>query len=161
MYSGKPTATLVVSELIAEAGLSAIEGRRCLNDAGRRAVDLVAECAAQLVDRILEGKDVGAAASAEGLGASANAMPAATCSCGSGVPVTRVTIEGRQVELLALPLIFRQLRNEGGRPDDWDSLQKLMETVKIYNEVPPDEELAYQQVVAREFREFCRREDLR
>jgi uncharacterized metal-binding protein len=53
MYSGKPAASIVVSELVAGSGLAQPEGRRRLNEAGRRAVDLVAERLAELVDRVL------------------------------------------------------------------------------------------------------------
>ena len=161
LYSGKPTASLVVSDLIAEAGLPRPEGRRQLNDAGRTAVNLTAEALAQVVDHVLAGKDDDRDTTPERVAAIADSVPVGTCSCGSGIPVTRVTIGGRQVELLALPLIFSELHNAGARPDDRDSLQKLMETVKIYNEVPREAERAYQEVIAREFREFCHRESLR
>ena len=58
MYSGKPTAGLVVNDLVAAAGLPAPGGRRSLDEAGRRAVEVTAERLAQLVDRILEQKEV-------------------------------------------------------------------------------------------------------
>lgn len=57
MYSGKPSAGLVVSDLIAEAGLPPIEGRRCLNDPGRQAVALTADRLAEAVDRVLAERD--------------------------------------------------------------------------------------------------------
>jgi uncharacterized metal-binding protein len=38
MYSGKPAASVVVTDLIAERGLGRPEGRRRLNDSGRQAV---------------------------------------------------------------------------------------------------------------------------
>ena len=50
MYSGKPTASVVVSELAAAQGLEAIDGRRNLNDAGKKAVELTAERLALLTD---------------------------------------------------------------------------------------------------------------
>ncbi len=64
MYSGKPTASLVVTDLLAEAGLPPPAGRRTLDDAGRRAVDVTAERLARLVDQVLDrpGADRAAAA---------------------------------------------------------------------------------------------------
>jgi len=56
MYSGKPAASIVVSELAAEAGIGGIDGRRCLNAAGRQAVELTARRLAELVDRALAGR---------------------------------------------------------------------------------------------------------
>lgn len=55
-YSGKPSASVVVSELAAANGVCQIEGRRALNDAGRRAVELTAEHLIALVDQILATK---------------------------------------------------------------------------------------------------------
>ncbi len=46
------------------------------------------------------------------------AMIVATCSCGSGIPVARIRVNGRQVELIALPAIFDLLREEGRQPGD-------------------------------------------
>lgn len=54
-YSGKPAASVVVSELVAAAGLARPQGRRALDAAGQEAVDLVAERLAQLVDELAGG----------------------------------------------------------------------------------------------------------
>jgi uncharacterized metal-binding protein len=56
MYSGKPSASVVVSELAAENNVGHIDGRRTLNDAGRKAVELTAERLTVLVDQILAPK---------------------------------------------------------------------------------------------------------
>ncbi len=53
MYSSKPAASVVVSDLVTENGLSRPEGRRRLNEAGLRAVDVTAERVATLVDELL------------------------------------------------------------------------------------------------------------
>ena len=52
-YSAKPAASVVVTELAAERGITGIEGRRRLNGAGRQAVEATAEVLAGLVDRVL------------------------------------------------------------------------------------------------------------
>lgn len=53
MYSAKPAASLVVSEVVGAAGLPPPRGRRCLDGAGKQAVDVVADRIAQLVDDVL------------------------------------------------------------------------------------------------------------
>ena len=159
MYSGRPTASLVVSDLLAKAGLPSPAGRRSLDEAGRRAVDVTAERLAQLVDEVLEPTGTEATA-AEPAALTADAVPVVMCSCGSGIPVTRATVDGRTVELLALPLVFRQFDESGGRIDDAESVKKLMDTVKIYNEVPSQEEPSYREVIVREYRQFCAREGI-
>ncbi len=56
MYSGKPTASIVVSELAGDNGIGPIEGRRRLNDAGQKAVQVTASRLIHLVDEILATK---------------------------------------------------------------------------------------------------------
>ena len=56
MYSGQPTASVVVSELAAANGIGTVDGRRKLNEAGTKAVDLTAQCVVDLVDKILATK---------------------------------------------------------------------------------------------------------
>ena len=53
MYSGKPAAGIVVSEVVNRAGLDQPGGRRRLNEAGRLAVDVVADEIAGIVDDLL------------------------------------------------------------------------------------------------------------
>jgi hypothetical protein len=156
-YSSKPAASLVVNELVAECRLARPEGRRRLNAAGQKAVEVTAERLAALVDQAL-GKEGGTSGTSE----DATREPAgdgreATCSCGSGVPVSKVTIGGQTVELVALPLIFRQFR-ETGRGQDEGALRELFETVKIYNAVPPEAEESYREEVLREYVAFCEKE---
>src|SRR5512139_3396486 len=151
MYSSKTAASLVVNELVAECGLERPEGRRRLNVTGQKAVEVTAERLAALVDQAL-----GRPASAEGSGA-AGEQREATCSCGSGVPATKVAIDGQTVELVALPLIFRKFR-EDGRGQDEGSLRELFETVKIYNAVPAEAEGSYRDAVRREYAAFCEKE---
>ena len=158
MYSGNPTASVVVSDLLERAGLPAPGGRRCLNDAGQQAVDLTANHVARLVDQLLEAKGVAGEPAVDPNAVPSDGKPVIMCSCGSGIPVTRVTVDGRAVELLALPLIFSQLRESLGPVDDPISVKRLMDTVKIYNEVPPEAEASYRDAILREYREFCARE---
>ena len=54
MYSGKPAASIVVTELVAEKGLSKPDGKRRLNEAGMQVVEATAEQMAELVDELLQ-----------------------------------------------------------------------------------------------------------
>jgi hypothetical protein len=148
----------VVNELVAECGLERPEGRRRLNAAGQRAVAVTAERLAALVDQAL-GKEPGtppineAAADEPG-----GERREATCSCGSGVAVTRLALNGQTVELVALPLIFRHFL-QTGRGQDAQSQQDLFETVKIYNSIPAEAEAGYREAVLREYAAFCQKEN--
>jgi uncharacterized metal-binding protein len=157
-YSSKPAASLVVNELVAECRLERPEGRRRLNAAGQKAVEVTAEHLAALVDQAL-GKEVGTPSEAE-VSASAphGEEREVACSCGSEVAVTKLTIDGQTVELVALPLIFRHFR-ERGRGQDEAAARELFETLKIYNAVPPESEGSYRETVLREYAAFCQKEN--
>jgi uncharacterized metal-binding protein len=155
-YSSKPAASLVVNELVAECGLVKPEGRRRLNVAGQKAVEITAERLASLVDQAL-GKEAGTAPEAKiSTSAQQGERREATCACGSGVPVTKVTIGDQRVELVALPLIFRQFREAGGQEEE--AADELFESVRIYNAVPPEAEGSYREAVRREYAVFCEKE---
>jgi len=154
MYSAKPAASLVVNDLLAERGLPRAGCRRRLDEAGREAVEVTAGRLVELVDEVL-GRT----------GSRPDAEPATArddegevgCSCGSGIPVLKLHIEGALVEVVALPAIFRQLRDS--RADAAQGFaHKLLETVKIYNEVPPASEPAWREVLVREYAAWCERE---
>jgi uncharacterized metal-binding protein len=87
MYSGKIAASLVVNEVVAEAGLAKPDGRRALNEAGRQAVGLVADRLAQLVDDVLHGRAPTTRAGTSPAFNSGQAVPVA-CPSGSGRKAT-------------------------------------------------------------------------
>ena len=55
--------------------------------------------------------------------------------------------------MLALPLIFQRLRELGRAPEA--AADELLETVKIYNTVPPGEEEDYRAAITSEYAAFC------
>ncbi len=163
-YSSKPAASLVVNEVVSEAGLEKPEGRRRLNAAGQEAVRLTAEKLAALVDQALGNGKSASGSSQAAEAASEGEQREATCSCGSGVAVTKLNIVGQSVELIALPLVFRHFRQErlaAGGPSpklDEQTANNIFEAVKIYNSVPAELEAAYREAVLREYASFCEKE---
>src|SRR5512138_1026389 len=53
MYSAKPAASIVVTDIVAEHGLDQPQGRSKMNDAGMQAVDLLSQKIADKVDELL------------------------------------------------------------------------------------------------------------
>ncbi len=152
MYSGKPTASLVVNALLAELGLPKAGCRRRLDAAGLEAVDVTASRLAELVDGAL-GRT----------GPREDSVPVpgdageVTCSCGSGIPAIKLDIGGALVEVVQLPAIFRMLRDAGADAGQ-DFTDKLLATVKIYNYVAPEAESAWREALALEYQAWCDRE---
>ena len=157
-FSGKPAASVVVSDLVREHGLRQPEGKRRLNASGLQAVDLTANRVAGLVDELLGktwSRRTGTFIEAEAEHGSEEAVQA-TCSCGSGIPIQKVVINGQPVTLVALPLIFEQFRAAGKTPGD-GVIKELLDVVKIYNEVPDGAEEAYAAALACEYAAFLNR----
>ena len=156
-HSGKPAASIVVSELAAQHGLAAPEGRRRLNETGRQAVAITAQQIADTVDALLDrrwSRRQGQFADEDAVGLSVQQPNAASCSCGSGIPVQEVAVNDRRVTLIALPAIFEQLRKANKAPGPAVA-QELLDQVKIYNSVPNGQEDLYRATLLREYRAYC------
>ena len=159
MYSGKPAASLVVTDVLERLGMDRPQGRRSLNAAGLQAVDEVARQAALLVDEILEkrwNRHSGQFILPE-VPNDLTGPVIATCSCGSGIPIQEVNVAGERVALVALPLIFQQMLAAGKLPGETTAAE-LLEMVKVYNPLPAGEEADYSKVILEEYAVFCRRE---
>ncbi len=159
MYSGKPAASIVVAELIAQNELDRPKSARHLDENGAQAVNLAAERIAELVDELLEKKwsrTSGECMSGdETLQVNVMNEPiGATCSCGSGIPVGRLAVSEESVTVVALPLIFNQFIEAGKQPSE-QTMQELLETLKIYNPIPAGDEAAYLVALQREFTAYC------
>jgi hypothetical protein len=159
-YSNKPAASIMVRNVIEENELDAPQGRRRLNQAGLQAVDLTAEMIAETVDRLLgnpwdrkhgELIQLGVIDNQQVLPTQESAV--ATCACNSGIPVQNIIINGKQVTLVGLPLIFQQFSEAGKFPND-ETIHELMDTVKIYNPIPEGEEPAYREGVHNAYKNF-------
>jgi uncharacterized metal-binding protein len=155
-YSGKPAVSIVVGDSTPTDRAQLGSARR-LSDAGRHAVQQVAAQIAQHVDRLL---GIGLERTSSRRGESSPALEKseareAACSCGSGIPVETLQVAGREVKLIALPLIFAQFREAGKLPDVSVEVE-LMEAVKIYNPIPSEEEAAYGQAIMQAYVAFCR-----
>jgi hypothetical protein len=78
----------------------------------------------------------------------------ATCACGSGIPIQEVMVNDQPVTLVALPLLFEQFQQAGKGPST-EVAGEILEQVKIYNPVPGDQEIVYQEMIGREYTRFC------
>jgi hypothetical protein len=150
MYSAKPAASIVVSEMC-PASPGQFGTARRLNAAGMEAVNALAAGIAGEVDRLLGISRDRTRGQAEEGSVAANGSPAAaTCSCGSGVPVTVLDIDGREVEILALPPILEMFRQAAKPPTD-ETAAEMFETVRLYNQVPEGAEASWKLALGRAY----------
>jgi uncharacterized metal-binding protein len=166
-YSGKPAASIVVTEVITSGADLGVP--RCLSEAGVGAAKDVAQVIASQVDELLaarggkrRGSEEVAGAAVDGPGSPEQELQEAveaTCSCGSGIPVLTMSVNGRRETLIAVPAIFDQLYEQGKRPKADSVADELLQTTRLYNPIPDSEISAYQAALLREFELYCRKKE--
>ena len=120
-----------------------------------QAVELTADLAARKVDELMGktwSRRVGKFESQPGPNEGA-----ATCSCGSGIPIQKVQVNGQEMSLVALPLIFQNLFQQGNAPDN-KAADEIMAMVKIYNEIDPAVEEDVKAEVYQAYADYYRQE---
>lgn len=164
MYSGKPAASLVVSDLVQQNGLEQPKGLRQLNNAGKQAVDLMAEHIVDQVDQILglqwdrrKGEFALPVLADDAATTSLQETVQATCSCGSGIPIQKVLIGGSEVTLIALPVMLQQFK-EAGKAPGAETITELLDLLKIYNPIPAGEEPIYRDMLLKEYSMYYEKE---
>ncbi len=156
-HSGKPAASVVVTDIVNASGIGRVAGLRRLNEAGQQAVVETADRVAHLVDTLLDKKwsrRQGRFLEAETIPLDVQQPQVASCACGSGIPVQTVQINDEDVTLIALPVLFEQSQQAGKRPSS-ETAAELLDQVKIYNPVPAELEATYREMLAREYASFC------
>jgi uncharacterized metal-binding protein len=166
LYSNKPAASIVLGDLLAQRGLPRPQGLRRLTPDSQPAVDALAEAIAAKVDQLMASRW----SRAEGKVLEPEAgeparVSSAGCACGSGIPVTRVQIDGRAVEIMALEPILEMAYGQGLRAGGLarsetgqsgvDVPAQLMDTVRLYNTIPAEDDAVYAEAVAIAWQSFC------
>ena len=145
-HSGPVSGSLVVSEILGTAASGCSRSLRGASQPDKEAVWTIAEHIAAEVDKIL---------------AEANTVPdaetktGAECACSTPVPGRNVTIAGAAVTIQGLQLIFQQCFDRLIPADDSGSTA-LLEAVKIYHRILPEEEEGYRRALLASYQEFCR-----
>jgi uncharacterized metal-binding protein len=159
-HSGKPAASIVVTELVGpEVNLGT---PRRLNETGKQAVEIVAEAIAPLVDNLLEAKwsrRTGAALENVEAAEAGTSEGVSACACGSGIPVLTVTVEGRRETLIAVPAIFAQFYEQGKRSDAAGLGAELLQVTRLYNPIADVAAPAYQAVLLKAYETYCRKQE--
>jgi hypothetical protein len=146
--------------LIRENKLDQPAGKRHLNVAGLQAVDITAERIAITVDELLgkqwnrrKGELIELAAIDDLQPEASVESIEATCACQSGIPIQNVIIAGKEVRIVGLPLIFQQF-TEAGKSPSKENVAELMDTIKIYNPIPDEEESAYKNGIRKAYMNY-------
>ncbi len=145
-YSGPVSGSLVISEILGAAASGCSRSLRGAAQPDKEAVWTVAERIATEVDRILsEITPVSAEESKDG----------AECACSAPVPGGKLTIKGATLRIPGLQLIFQQCL-ERSIPADDTGCTALLEAVKIYHRILPEEEGEYRSALMAAYKDFAR-----
>lgn len=153
LFSNRPAASFVVGDVVAQQGLPRPDGLRRPSAASRAAAEALAEAIAAEVDRLIAvrwSRSQGAILEPD----APRAVSTAACACGSGIPITTVQVGGRAVQIMALAPILELAYGQGLRAGDPVS-GRVMETVRVYNAVPGEEEALWTEAVSLAWHDFC------
>lgn len=144
-HSGPVSSALVVSDILGNRAEGCHRSSRDLSQVDKEAVWAVAERIAAEVDAVMENEGT-----RDGVAAGANG---AQCSCSSPIPGTRLTILGTTVTIPGLPLIFEQCV-ERNIPADASGCGALLDVVRVYHRIVPEEEAEYRSALLDAYRDF-------
>jgi hypothetical protein len=137
---------LVVSEILGTITAGCSRTLRAASQADKQAVWSVAEKIASEVDRVLS-ETMPSAVQEANFGAE--------CSCSAPIVGGTVMIKETSVTIPGLQFIFQQCLDRSVAPDDSGS-SALLNTVKIYHRILPEDEPAYCTALLAAYSEFCR-----
>ncbi len=144
-HSGPVSGAVVISEILGTATSGCSRSLRGASQPDKEAVWAIAEHIAAEVDRILaETTSISAEESKEG----------PECACSAPVPGGKVTIKGTTVTIPGLQLIFQQCF-ERAIPADDSGNAELLDVVKIYHRILPEEEPEYRIALMKAYGGFC------
>jgi uncharacterized metal-binding protein len=159
-FSNKPAVSIMVRDVIEQNELSLPKGRRRLNTAGIQAVEATAQEIVRSVDELLgrqwnrrSGELIQLEISSEAQTGITQESNTATCSCGSGIPIQNVIVAGKQVTVVGLPLIFQQFSEAGKNPTS-ETINELINTIKIYNSISSADEPEYRKAIEKAYTHF-------
>jgi len=145
-YSGPVSAALVVSEIL-KGNCPGCRSTRDRTDADKEAVWTVSERVAAEVDAILS--------HGENCCSSGGSDDDGSCACMQPLPGMKIEVNGQPVTIAGLALIFDHLTESGLAPDD-SSGDKLLETVRIYHSIEPNEEQGYRSALISAYKTYRR-----
>lgn len=146
-HSGPVNSALVVTNILATQSTGCHRSLRDSSWPDKEAVWAVAERIAAEVDAVLATEGVRPDSAAETTGAQ--------CSCSSPVPFGKLAISGATVTIPSLHLIFEQCVGRN-IPADVTGCAALLEAVKVYHRILPEEEAIYRSALLAAYQDFRR-----
>ena len=143
-YGGPVARALVVTDILGGEAAGCSRSLRGRTEADEKAVAAVADRIAAEVDALM----------AEDAQPEMQEDPDAdVCSCMKPAQTGSICVRGHQVEIDALPKVFAKLASEGMRAEEGNA-SALLETVKMFHYIAPEEEPDYREALLVAYRTF-------
>ncbi len=143
-HGGPVARALVVSEILGTEAAGCSRSLRGRGQADETAVAAVADRIAAEVDALMS----------EGVKPQMAEDPEAdVCACMKPAPTGSVCVRGKQVEINALPMVFAKLASDGMRAEEGNA-SALLETVKMFHYIAPEEESDYRDALLAAYQAF-------
>lgn len=146
-YSGPVDAALVVSDILNDECSCCARSAKDRTENDKEAVWLISEEIAKAVDAALA--EYGDCCNSD------DVEDSAACACSKPIPGLDVQINGESVTLAGLALIFDHLTETGLAADD-SSGDKLLEAVRIYHQIEPEDEEHYKSALISAYKDYRR-----
>jgi hypothetical protein len=143
-HSGPVSAALVVSEMLNGEYPGCTRNSRQRGEVDREAVWVVAETIAATVDQVLAeaGDEDGCGSVDDG------------CACSRPLPGGKISVDGREITIPGLHMIFGHLVETGVAAEP-DNASQILETVAVYHPIPGAEKDTYQEALLAAYQEHC------
>jgi uncharacterized metal-binding protein len=145
-HSGPVSAALVVTDMLNGEYPDCVRDSRQRGEVDKEAVWVVAETIAATVDQVL----------AEAGGGDESGDDAAACACSRPMPGGKLTVNGEEITIPGLQMMFGHLAETGVAPEPQNAGQ-ILETVAVYHPIPDEDKAAYQEGLLAAYQEHAAR----
>ncbi|MEN6545508.1 MAG: putative zinc-binding protein [Armatimonadia bacterium] len=143
-YSGPVSAALVVSDMLNGEYPNCARNSRQRGEVDREAIWVVAETIAAAVDQVL----------AETEAAEECGSDDASCACSRPLPGGMIVVNGQEVTIPGLKMIFSHLVDTGVAAVP-ENAARILEMVAVYHPIPEKEKGAYQEALLEAYQKHC------
>ncbi len=149
-YSGQVQVSLNVSDILGDRVAKCHRSARDFDRSDEEAVFLLAERIAAEVDSLSQAIPENEVSPNPG-------TTSCGCSCGSPPPEANIQLDGKNVAVNGLPLIFAHLHKQGLRPGP-GCAEQVLQTASIYHEIRDEDRESYRGALAAAYEAYCRRQ---
>ena len=157
-YSAKPARAIIIEDYLSEHDYPALTTRRRLTENEKNVKDEIATQLALIVDELLSFKSFNKmkneSINLEPLDVETddtnNINKTSICECGLNLPILTIEINEVKTDVIGLPIIFELFYEQKKIPSP-ETINELLEKVRLYNKIPSEAEECWRQSLESEY----------